>query len=649
MTRHTVLASARLAALGCFLQVAGCGGGTDPIPVPPPAPPSPYKYAQCLGNTVPYAGTSLAGAQAGAGSVPPASRPHVAGEVLIRFAGNVTREEAGRLVPRWGARILNDRVVRGDPWGRWVKATLPEGAPLEAALQELAARPEVETVQPNYIYRIAARPDDPDYGQLWGLENTGQLINDPRDPGFGVPGVDMDMPPAWDEATDCSAVRVAVIDTGVNYDHQDLAASLWDGTGCPAGYGGCPHHGWDFVGAGDDDPMDMNGHGTHVAGIIGAVGDNALGVTGVCWGAQIMAVRSMQADGAGTSEDISEGMRFAADAGAKVINMSLGGSGADPILLAAAQHIRNAGAILVAAAGNAAANTDLSFNHPGCINLDNIINVAAVNREGGLASFSNYGAVSVDVAGPGASVLSTYAGLESYPSLGTEAAWQASSSTGGGWAFSSCGLPRVTRVLADPSDFCSGGLYADGTDDRTWLVRNLSAYDSAYLLFYLNLQVGQGDYFRAAYRTAGGDPFAGGTTLFSMENTTSENDFLLWGIPLDGCAGASDCSFGFQLETGPAGRGRGVAMERSPDNMLLVGLQFRDNVYEYMNGTSMAAPSVAGVAALLWARYPAATYPQIILAIFDGTVPLASLRGKTCTGGMVNARNSLDLLGEWLQ
>ena len=620
MKKNGFLVLPLLLTVVCLLPLTGCGGGDGNGD----SPPAPDDFTRCLGNSVDY-GFSNKSLSTSQEPEPLSSRPHVAGEVLIKFAGDVTREKAANLVPKWGARIMSDRVVPGPVWGRWVKAALPSDSPMEKALADLAHMPEVEIVQPNYIYRIAAVPNDWDNYNLWGMD-------------------EMDMPAAWDTITDCSSVRVAVIDTGINYDHQDLAGNMWDGTGCPYGPGGCPKYGYDFVGAGDNNPMDMNGHGTHVAGIIGAVGNNGVGVTGACWRAEIVAVRTMQADGSGTSEDIAEGMRFAADAGARVINMSLGGSGRDDLLLEAAKYIQRHDAILVTAAGNTTTNTDEHFNHPGCFNLDNIINVAAVTEFGQLASFSNYGAVSVDLAGPGTSIWSPYAGLEESVPLGGEVNWQ--KSLNADWTFSNCALPGASRVLSNPSDFCSEGVYANDIDDRTWLPRDLSQFNSAYLLFDLNLEVAQGDTFRAAYSPGGGDPFTFGTTVFSLENTTSEGEFLLYGMSLDACTTAS-CSFGFQLETGPSGQANGVAIDNSSQDqqsMLLVGLKWQNNIYTDMQGTSMASPNVAGVAALLWARHPWASYRDIILAVFDGTTPLGGLSGKTCTGGQVNARNSLDIL-----
>ena len=528
-----------------------------------------------------------------------------------------------------------------------MKAALPAGTSVGDALEELAAEPEVEIVQPNYIYRITDIPRDPRFDQQWGMLNTGQRINDPRGAVSGVPGIDMNLLPLWDLTTDCRSVPVAVIDTGVNYNHQDLAANMWDGSGCPQDYEcSCTLHGCDFVGDGGEDPMDRNGHGTHVAGIIAAVADNGLGVAGVCWQARVMAVRVMAADGAGTSEDISQGMRFAADAGARVINMSLGGSGPDPILLEAARHIRRAGAILVAAAGNDGADTDREFQHPGCFDLDNVINVAAITPRGQLASFSNFGAVSVDVAAPGVSVLSAYAGVEEYPRLtGGEGSWTLTWD----WSFEDCFPLGVSRVLANPADFCADGQYANDMDSRAFRSVDLGGYDSAYLFFDLNLEVAQGDFFRAACSRTGGDPFsAAGTRVLSLENTTTDREFLAYSMPLDACTTAS-ASFGFQLETNASGQARGVAINRSPQSMELVGLTLADDEYVYLNGTSMAAPHVAGMAALLWARYPDASYEEIVLAVFDGTTPLPSLSGRTCTGGMVNAGKSLDLLEAWLR
>ncbi len=118
---------------------------------------------------------------------------------------------------------------------------------------------------------------------------------------------------------------VAVIDTGVNYNHEDLADNMWDGSA--SGYN---YHGYDFVNS-DYDPMDFNGHGTHVAGIIGAVGNNGKGVTGVCWNVKIMAVRVLNAVGEGTTANIVSGINFAVSRGAKVINMSLGGNLSDAV------------------------------------------------------------------------------------------------------------------------------------------------------------------------------------------------------------------------------------------------------------------------------------------------------------------------------
>ena len=146
-------------------------------------------------------------------------------------------------------------------------------------------------VQPNYIYHVAAVPNDTQYGQLWAFKNTGQTVNTGTfTPNSGTSGDDMNIEPAWDRITDCSSVVVAVLDSGVNYNHEDLAANMWNGGSS------LPNHGHDFV-DNDDDPMDPNGHGTHLAGVIGAVGNNGTGTVGVCQKASIMAVRVLDAAG----------------------------------------------------------------------------------------------------------------------------------------------------------------------------------------------------------------------------------------------------------------------------------------------------------------------------------------------------------------
>ncbi len=274
--------------------------------------------------------------------------------------------------------------------------------------------PFVESVEPDYVLR--ANTSDPYSAYQWGLENTGQTINSVK----GTVDSDINAELAWSITTGSPELIVAVIDTGVEYSHEDLDANIWvnseeivdngiddDGNGYIDDI-----YGWDFF-TGDSDPMDEVGHGTHVAGTICAEGNNGIGVSGVAWQCKIMALRFLGPDGGFTSDAIAA-LEYAVYMGVKVSNNSWGGDGDSSLYLA----IENAGAsghLFMAAAGNGNENgdgydTDSLPHYPSSYNLDNIISVAATDNQDQLAGFSNYGLSSVDVGAPGVDIASTYPG-----------------------------------------------------------------------------------------------------------------------------------------------------------------------------------------------------------------------------------------------
>ncbi len=279
------------------------------------------------------------------------------------------------------------------------------------AAAELAQNPDVEYAQPNYVYHISATPNDTRLGDLWGIKNTGQSVtsatytNNP-----GNSGDDINAEDAWDLITDCRSIIVGVIDTGVKYTHEDLVDNMWDGG---SSY---PNHGWDFYNS-DNNPLDDNGHGSHVSGIIGASGNNNKGVAGVCWMTNIMALKAFNAAGDGSTSTIISAISFAIDHGANVLNASFNLYGtADSALSAAVTDAEQAGILIVSAAGNgdgtpgsSGYNVDSSTKtYPCCFTQDNILCVAAIDQKFQKASFSNYGVTSVDVAAPGTNVWSTW-------------------------------------------------------------------------------------------------------------------------------------------------------------------------------------------------------------------------------------------------
>ena len=277
----------------------------------------------------------------------------------------------------------------------------------ERTLEKLNKNPNIEYAEPDYVrYIDSTVPNDPYFADLWGLHNEGQT--------GGTVDADIDAPEAWDLTTGSSNVIVAVVDSGVDYNHDDLIANMWTNPG------EIPNNSLDDDGNGyiddyygintvDDsgDPMDDRGHGTHCAGIIAAAGNNDIGVAGVCWTAKIMALKFLDADGEGYISDEVKCIEYAIEKGAHIINASLGGPGFSYSEKRAIDSSKDAGILFVAAAGNDGSDNDEKPFYPASCDCDNIIAVAATNYKDNLASFSNYGAYSVDVAAPGASIYST--------------------------------------------------------------------------------------------------------------------------------------------------------------------------------------------------------------------------------------------------
>ena len=243
------------------------------------------------------------------------------------------------------------------------------------AIARLSACPDTRLAEPNYLVHIADTiPSDPDWSLQYGLDN------------IHAPG-------GWDLSTGSPAVTIAVIDTGVDLGHPDLSAKIVGG--------------YDFVN-GDNSAQDDNGHGTHVAGIAAAITNNGTGVAGVSWGAHIMPIKVLNSAGNGTFADVAAGIAWAADHGAQVINLSLGGSSSSSVLQSAVDYAYGKGVVIVAAAGNSGINFVL---YPA--RYPNVIAVAATNSTNAHAGFSNFGP-EVDLAAPGVFILSTLPGSYGY-------------------------------------------------------------------------------------------------------------------------------------------------------------------------------------------------------------------------------------------
>ena len=277
---------------------------------------------------------------------------------------------------------------------------------LASTLQSLQGSSQVKMVQPDSKITAKIIPNDPSFSQLYGMNNTGQT--------GGNTDADIDAPEAWDKTTGTGQTIVAVIDTGVDYNHPELRDNIWTNPGEIAGNGRDDDnngyiddiHGYDFANN-DANPMDDNGHGTHVSGTIGAVGNNSTGVAGVNWHTSIMALKFLDASGSGFLSTAISALDYAVANGARLSNNSWGGGGFDATLGLAIANAGAKGHIFVAAAGNSFANNDLFPNYPSNYNYDNIVAVAATDNRDNLAGFSNFGVTTVDIAAPGVNILST--------------------------------------------------------------------------------------------------------------------------------------------------------------------------------------------------------------------------------------------------
>src|SRR4051812_32395270 len=350
-----------------------------------------------------------AGALVGsAESAPGKNGPHT---VIVGFKAGVS--------PVGQADVLADAGAK--PKRRYPQirsALVSVGAQTTArALRSLESDARVAYAEPNFTVYADAIPDDPFLPQLWGLNNTGQRVNWTT----GTPDADIDAPEAWSVSTGSPDVTVAVIDTGVDVSHPDLAPNVWvnageDCAGCRAngvdddGNGYVDDwRGWDFAN-GDNNPTDDNGHGTHVAGTIAAAGNNGLGVAGVTWSSKIMPLKFLAADGTGSAADAISAILYARANGVPILSNSWGGDEFSQAMLAAIEQTDASGELFLAAAGNDFTNTDTTPNYPSSYGVPNVLAVGASDQFDRKAWFSNYGARSVDLAAPGTNVYSTWRG-----------------------------------------------------------------------------------------------------------------------------------------------------------------------------------------------------------------------------------------------
>jgi subtilisin family serine protease len=338
------------------------------------------------------------------------NRPeYVEGEILVKFKEGASTDQIQAAIDGF-----KTEAIRHFAFIDVYHLKLPANLSVEEALQAFQKESLVEYAVPNSLrYLDVTVPNDPDVEDMWGLHNAGQT--------GGTPDADIDAPEAWDITTGSSDVVIAVIDSGADLDHEDLAANIWTNPGEIPGNGidddGNGYiddvHGWDFS-SGDNDPSPAGavcgGHGTHVAGTIGAVGNNGTGVVGVNWNVKVMPLKAFKpvfifctAEDA----DLIAAIEYHTMMGVRISSNSWGGSGPTAAMRDA---IRASNSVFVAAAGNENNDNDANPHYPSSYQLCDIIAVAATDDNDKRASFSNYGLTSVDLGAPGVDILSTLPG-----------------------------------------------------------------------------------------------------------------------------------------------------------------------------------------------------------------------------------------------
>ena len=522
-----------------------------------------------------------------------ANRSYVPGEVVVRFrpnAGPLSRKEA---LSTESATTVKRLVVPG------LQLVHVDGS-VQDAVASFRSNSAVAYAEPNYLYHADAVPNDPRYPQLWGLAK-------------------ISAPAAWNITTGSTAVTVGVVDTGISTDHLDLSANV------------VPGH--DFV-QGDSDPRDFNGHGTHVAGTIGARGNNGRGLTGVNWQVGLMPVRVLDGNGSGSNANVTAGLAYACTHGASIVNASLGGTSYSTAMRDAIASCPNT--LFVFAAGNDGVSDDQTPHYPcnyGAApdNLPNVICVAATDSNDALASFSNYGQ-SVDLAAPGLGIQSTWPAYDTHASEGFEslASWA---------AFPAAGLP-FGQATTHASGLYSAadspaGTYLPGSETsllRTTPMASLAGRIGCRLVYSLRLDTQRNDYFQVLGSADG--------TNFSGSSWTGSTGGAFVGLSTDVSVYDGAAAFYPALRL-TANNDASVGDGGYLDDLSLRCLRASSEDYNTISGTSMATPHVTGVAALVKAAHPSFTVAKLKAWVLGGVDSLGSLHGKVATGGSLNACKSL--------
>ena len=526
------------------------------------------------------------------------------GELLARFKPGATDQQIADLHRSLGSTILgtinNLRLQR---------IKLRERLSEEEATALYRAADIVDHVEKHALRFPSMTPNDPDISRQWGLAK-------------------MKAQEAWDITQGRPEVIVAVIDTGVDYRHLDLQYNIWLNSSELNGLSGVDDdgngytddtRGWDFVGSdadypkGSNNPMDVYGHGTHIAGIIAATGNNGVGIAGINWQAKIMALKVADSKGVFLEFPlfpILEAIQYAITKGAKIITCSFGGGSRSDNEENAFIALKNAGILVVSAAGNESINTDQQPNYPSGYSLANMISVAASDENDNLATFSNYGLTSVDVMAPGVNIYSTWsqhAGTDAY----------------------------IKILGANPVEYTARGVEFSGTTDANGITG--TAYDCG---------MGYPDQFPTAVRgniaiiqrgNRDGKDFYFSEKVSNAQTAGALGVIIYNNVVVDFSGTLSNPGTPPWVPVVSITKARGDAMIALVNPSVTLINLLVSSPYYLKSGTSMAVPQIAGIAGLALAQCPSLGYAAIKSALLNTVDKIPAVAKKMVSGGRVNA------------
>jgi len=548
-------------------------------------------------------------------------------QVIVRVAPGLGRADARALASRIGTRI------RRLPLPGLGLFAVPPGQSSRSAARHAARLPGVVYAEPDQIVDFRALPNDPYFGRQWSLRNSGQRLLSTT----GRPGADIGASVGWDLETGSRSVIVADLDTGADLTHPDLAANIWVNPGEIAGnhvdddLNGLTDdvNGWDWADS-DSSPDDSigfdQGHGTQTSSIIGAVGNNGIGIAGVSWEVSLMPLR------VATLSDTISAFIYARDKGARVVNFSAG----FPFYSQALKDtIGNLGTVLVVNAADNGGfngegdNSDRVGDFPCKFTSANLVCVAASNQLDQLTQFTNFGRASVDLAAPGRNILGAYPPRAVSFDFNEFFDEPIGDRLRGGGRYDRWGLTRkLGGALADSPS----GEYRNRTNSFIDTPRiDLRQRRACEVSFFIRHRLEAGDRLAVEASRGKGAPWRG----LGGFTGTGKGEYEFLKLPKR-FSGARRARVRFHLRANAVGRGDGVYLDD-----LQVTCKTTAPTYAYADGTSFAAPQVAGAASLILARFPAASTAEVKARLLAGVDRIPSMAGKLVSGGRLDLSRAL--------